>query len=120
MDANKREALRALLLLHALGLDARHATPWRNHYVTSAEDPEVAALVAAGLMEPARAPGFLAPEDRVFRVTTEGESFARAERARLYPKPSRSAARYHAWLDGDGCGVSFGEFLKRRMYRECT
>jgi hypothetical protein len=107
------------ILLHTLGLDARHTTPWRNHYVTGAEDPEVAALVAAGLMEPARRPGFLADDDRVFRVTTEGESVARVERARLYPKPSRSAARYDAWLAGDGCGVSFGEFLKRRMYQEC-
>lgn len=108
------------ILLHTLGLDERRANPWRNHYVTSAEDPDVAALVEAGLMEPTRRPGFLPVGDRVFRVTSAGEAVARTERARLYPPKSRSSARYHAWLDGDGCGVSFGEFLKRRMYRECV
>ncbi|TAL41403.1 MAG: hypothetical protein EPN91_10840 [Salinibacterium sp.] len=106
------------VLLHTLGLDERHHEAWRNHYVTGDNDPVIAGLVAAGLMEPARAPGFLAPEDRVFRVTDEGKLVAAVERRRRHPPKKRSAARYDHYLNvADALGVSFGEYLKRRMYQ---
>ena len=102
-------------LLHTLGLDGRHATPWRDRYVTSATDPEILPLVDAGLMRRGRSPGFLDPAHVVFVSTEAGRVAAIAENARRNPKPSRSKARYLDWLALDGM-VSFGEYLKRRMY----
>ena len=103
-------------LLHALGLDADHPRPWRNHYVTGAGDLEIAPLVAAELMAPARAPGFLPPEDRVFVATDAGRVAAIAENRRLHPPLSRSQSRYLAWLRTDGCCGNFGEYLRKRLY----
>lgn len=103
-------------LLHTLGLDADHRTPWRDHYVTGGEDAQIAALVEAGLMEAARRPGFLPAEDRVFRATTEGRRAAIAENNRRHPPPGRAKARYLAWLRADGVFGTFGEYLRRRGY----
>lgn len=104
-------------LTHALGLDADHPRPWRNHYVTGEDDPEIGPLVAAGLMAPARSPGFLAPGDRVFVATDAGRVAAIAENRRRNPPPSRSRARYLAWLRTDGCCGTFGEYLRGRRYQ---
>lgn len=105
-------------LLHTLGLDERRHEAWRNHYVTGDNDPVIAGLVVAGLMEPARAPGFLAPEDRVFRVTEEGKVVAAVERRRRYPPKTRAQNRYDDYLNvADAYNVSFGEYLKQRLYQ---
>lgn len=107
-------------LLHMLGLDADHTEPWRDHYVTSGADPEIDALVAAGLVEPARRPGFLHIDDRVFRTTSAGRAAALAERARRYPPPSRDKRRYLGWLRIADVApdLTFGEYLRRRLYVE--
>ena len=105
-------------LLHALGLDKLHPEPWRNHFVAGEghhDLPAIERLVAEGLMERARTPGFLAPGDMVFRATARGENVARVENRRLHPPPSRSERRYDAWLRAD-IGVTFGEWLRGRMY----
>lgn len=107
-------------LLHALGLDADHRRPWRNHYVTGDDDPKIGALVAAGLMVPARSPGFLPPGDRVFVATDAGQVAAIAEIGRIHPPPSPSRARYLAWLRTDGCCGTFGEYLRGRLYERGT
>ena len=107
-------------LLHALGLDADHPRPWRNHYVTGDNDPEIAPLVALGLMASARAPGFLPAEDRVFVATETGRIEALAENRRRNPPPSRGEGRYLAWLRTDGCCGTFGEYLRGRMYERHT
>ncbi len=104
------------ILLHTLGLDERHPDAWRNHYVTGDNDADINALVAAGLMEKTRTPGFLAPEDRNYRVTDAGRVVAAVERRRRHPPKKRT--RYDQWLDRD-CAETFGEFLRQRMYRPC-
>lgn len=105
-------------LLHMLGLNEHQSWPTRNHYVTDATDPEIAPLIAAGLVEEARAPKFLAEGDHVFRATVEGNRVAVAERKRRYPPPSRSKARYLHWISvADAVGCSFGEWLKKGMYK---
>lgn len=110
------------VLLHALGLDERRHEPWRNHYVAGPGHHAQAAierLVAAGLMREVRSPGFLPAGDQTYIVTDEGKTVAAVERRRLYPPRKRSAERYHQWLEwgSDAFGVTFGEFLKRRLYR---
>lgn len=104
-------------LLHTLGLDERHADCSRDHYVTEADDEALVALVARGLMEKRKAPGFLAPESCCFGATAAGRVEALAERARRYPPPSRSQARYMAWLDVADCyDLTFGGWLKAKLY----
>ena len=103
-------------LLHMLGLNENQRWPTRNHYVTSANDPEIMPLIAAGLVEETRTPKFLAEGDHVFRATLEGNRVAVAENERQNPKPSRSRARYLRWARAD-IGVTFGEWLKKGMYR---
>lgn len=106
-------------MLHALGLDQWHAVPYRNHYVTSAEDPEIAPLVTEGLMVEVPAPAFLPPGSRVFLATDAGKRAALAEHKRRYPPPPKARARYLHWLDiADVCDVKFGEYLRRRMYAQ--
>jgi hypothetical protein len=112
------------VLLHALGLDDRHVLPWRNSYVSGAEPgPDVLAAVAAGHMVEARAPGYLAAGDRAWLVTAAGKVHAlrihaKQHRARQAETPAhkrRSKDRYTAWLSAD-IGVSFGDWLRWRMY----
>lgn len=106
------------MLLHTLGLDARRREPWRNHYITGAADPTMDALVAAGLMEPAPRPGWIAAEDFPYRATDAGKVAAIAENERRHPKPSRSRARYFHYLDrADAYGCSFGEYLRHGLYK---
>lgn len=106
-------------LLHALGLDERHAVPWRNYYVPRGDDPVIMPLVAAGLMAEVRAPAFLSKGARVFVATDAGKRAALVEHRRRYPPPSKYRARYLHWLDiSDCCDVTFGEYLRRRMYAE--
>lgn len=105
-------------LRHMLGLDADHRSPWRNYYVIG-EGPnaEIDALVARGLVEQTRRPGFLDISDRVYMATAAGIAEALAENASLHPQRSRSKTRYLNWLNvADALGCSFGEYLKRRLY----
>ena len=101
-------------LLHTLGLGRRTGDAWRNHFVGST--PEIVELVAAGLMEKVNNGSPLSGGDPVFRATAAGKRRALEIHAREYPKPSRSRARYQAWLDADS-GMSFGEWLKMGCYR---
>lgn len=106
-------------LLHMLGLDADHRLPWRNYYVTGADpDPEIDALVTAGLVEPTRRRSFLDVSDRVYRATEAGEIAAMAENRRRNPPLSPARRRYLHWLRlSDVCpDLTFGEYLRRRMY----
>lgn len=105
-------------LLHVLGLDADHRVPWRNYYVTSADDPDIDALVSAGLAEPTRCPGFLDVSDRVYRATLDGERQALVENRRRNPPPSPARRRYLAWLRLSDAwpDLTFGEYLRRRLY----
>ena len=106
------------ILLHTLGLDDHHRAPWRNQYVTGAIDPPMTDLVSAGLMEAVRRPGLLAAEDYPYRATDAGKVVAVAENGRRNPKPSRSRARYLHYLDvTDATGCSFGEYLRRGLYK---
>lgn len=107
-------------LLHALGLDERHEDPWRDYYVTGATaEPEILELVARGLMEERRAPGFLAAGDRVFGATPTGRTLAIATNKARRLRVSRGARRYLRWLEvADAVGVSFGEYLRRGLDRE--
>lgn len=104
------------ILLHAL------SGPTRNHYVTSGEDADVSALVAAGLMAEVKTPAFLAAGDRVFMATDAGKIEATRERLRrraAMPRLTVGQQRYRAWLRvSDLWDVSFGEFLRRGLYRE--
>ena len=101
-------------LLHTLGLTRRGAVMSRNYFAGDA--PEMAELVAAGLMEKVSNGNKITGGDPVFRATAAGKRRALEIHAREYPKPSRSRARYQAWLDADS-GMSFGEWLKMGCYR---
>ena len=101
-------------LLHTLGLGRRTGDAWRNHFVGST--PEIAELVAAGLMEKINDGSPLSGGDPVFRATVAGKARAREIRAREYPRPSRSQYRYLLWL-GSECSMSFGEWLKLGYYK---
>lgn len=107
-------------LLHALGLDARHTDAWRNCYVGDADpEPEVAELVELGLFVEVDPPGYLPAGSRAYRATDRGRSVALAERARRHPPLSRSKARYERWLDVADCwDITFGDFLRRGLYKE--
>jgi hypothetical protein len=109
-------------LLHMLGLDADHCVPWRNHYVTGENDPAIMAGIAAGYIEPARSPGFLPAEDRVYRATPAGIEAAITENKRRNPKPSRSKARYLHWINVSDVywPMKFGEWLRRGLYRRTS
>lgn len=112
----------ASVLLHTLGLDADHREPWRNHYVVGADhDAAIAQLVERGLMAQTRTPGFLAEGDRNFCATEQGKRVAVKANYRLNPPPklTRSARRYRLWMDSgaDDCGISFGEFIKGKLYQ---
>ena len=101
-------------LLHTLGLNRRGAVGGRNHFV--GEPPEMAELVAAGLMEKTSEGSDLSGGDPVFRATAAGKRRALEIHAREYPKPSRAKARYLMWLDSES-GMKFGEWLKLGCYR---
>lgn len=109
------------IVIHTLGLDDRRREPWRNHYITGADDALMAELVAAGLMEPVRRPGWLAAEDFPYRATEAGKIAAIAENEKRNPKPSRSRARYlHYLYRADAYGCSFGEYLRRGLYKAAS
>lgn len=110
-------------LLHMLGLDADHREPWRNHYVSGSghhAEPALDALVAAGLVEEVRRPGFLPDGDRVHMATEAGKRVAIAENLRRNPPPKPAKARYLRWLSlHEVCpDLTFREFLNRKLYRE--
>ena len=80
----------AEVLMHALGLDERRRTPWRNHYVVGDHRADrVAQLVALGLMQPTIRPGFIPATDRVYHVTDAGRVEAIAANDRLNPPRRR-------------------------------
>ena len=112
----------AEVLMHALGLDERRRDLGRrNQYVTSADDPDVAQLVALGFMAQTRTPSFLPDGERNFIVTDAGRVEALAANDRLNPPPKMTPAarRYRLWMDSgaDDCGITFGDFLKHKLYQ---
>ena len=112
----------AEVLMHALGLDERRRDLGRrNQYVTAADDPDVAQLVTLGLMAPTRTPSFLPDGERNFIVTDAGkrEALAANDRINPVPKMTASARRYRLWMDSgaDDCGITFGDFLKLKLYQ---
>lgn len=102
------------ILLHTLGLNHRGAVSTRNHF--AGEPPEMAKLVAAGLMEKVSNGNEITGGEPVFRATVAGRARALEIQAREYPKPSRSQARYEQWLDSES-GMKFGEWLKMGCYK---
>ena len=111
------------ILLHTLGLSRKDRDGYRNHYVAGdghhAMDA-ISALVADGLMVEARRPDFLPDGDRVFMATERGIAIARVTNRRINPDPPRSKSRYLRWLTlSDVCpDLTFGEYLRRRMYAD--
>ena len=108
------------ILQHSLGLDQYGRGPqYRNHFVTDPEsdDGQVCeSLVEAELMT--RTDGSqLSGGMPIYRVTADGieEVYRQSPKP---PKVSRSTARYSRWLESgaDDCGISFGQWLKERMY----
>ena len=80
----------AEVLMHALGLDERRRTPWRNHYVVGDHRADrVAQLVALGFMAQTRTPSFLPDGERNFIVTDAGRVEAIAANDRLNPPRRR-------------------------------
>lgn len=113
------------VLLHTLGLDGNHRDAYRNHFVAGPghhDEPHLAELVAAGLLELAPTPGFLDAGDVVYRATERGRSVAVAANNRLNPPPGRAKARYLAWLRLSDVApdLTFGTFLRRRLYDEAV
>lgn len=110
------------ILTHALGLDAEHRDPWRNLYVSDATDPEVDALVVAGLMSAVRTPSWMDAADRCYVVTDEGKCAAIAANERQNPPLKdgtlKAKGRYRDWLAiSDLCpDLTFGKYLKERRY----
>ena len=118
MSADRLSDAALDILLHTLGLDDHRRAPWRNQYVTGAIDPPMADLVSVGLMEAVRRPGWFAGEDYPYRATDAGKVAEIAENERRNPKPSRSRARYlHYLFCADAYGCSFGEYLRRGLYK---
>lgn len=96
------------LLHHTLGLRPDHRKPYRNHFVAGhghRDQPDLEALVAAGLMGRSPTPKFCDPKDEVFHVTEAGKALALAQ----LPEPPKKTA-HREWLDADS-GFSFGEWL---------
>jgi len=96
------------MLHHALGVDPRKRTPYRNHYVAGPghyAQPDLEVLESAGLMQRGRTPGFCDPGDVIYHCTDKGKSFALDN---LAQPPKRS--RYEQFLDDD-YGHSFAEWL---------
>jgi len=108
-------------LLHMLGLDREHRAPWRNCFVGGPghhDNADLERLVGAGLIVVTRRPGFLDPSDVVYRATDAGVRAAVEHNQRVNPPPRRSEARYLFYLRvADAyADLSFGQFLKRRLY----
>jgi hypothetical protein len=101
-------------LLHTLGLNRRGAVSSRNYF--AGEPPEMAELVAAGLMEKVSNGSPITGGDPVFRATAAGKARAREIHAQEYPKLTRSKARYLKWLSEDS-EMKFGDWLKAGCYR---
>ncbi len=114
----------AEVLMHALGLDERRREPWRNHYVTGTDNPNVEQLIERGFMAQTRTPGFLPDGDCNFIVTEQGKREAIEANYRINPPPrlTRGARRYRLWIDSgaDDCGISFRDFLKHKLYERVT
>lgn len=96
------------LLHHTLGVRPDQRKPYRNHYVAGPghhSQSDLEQLEAAGLMEHATPPRFLADGDVVFRVTEAGRSYALEH---LPPEPKRS--KYEQYLHSES-SLSFAEWL---------
>ena len=124
-------SVQADALLHTLGMKEHQRGDTRNRYVTSgAPEPEILELVNMGFMVEAARPGFLAEADRLFMATVAGriaaEQWQQAQRAeqiasrpKVSARKSASKQRYRKFLRvSDVFNVSFGEYLKRKMYLE--
>ena len=104
------------ILRHSLGLgDDGHGREYRDYYCAAIGDQDLLELCQAGLMAPGQK--INRGEDQYFHVTPAGRKAALAGVA--YPKRTVAQRRYHAWLRLD-IGVTFGEFLRRRMYKDCA
>ena len=91
-------------LLHTL------SSQRRNHCVTGDSDPDMAVLVAEGLVIEVDRPGFLPLGDHVFVATDAGKVEAGREQLRrrlAAPKLTRGQQRYRLWL-------------RHGWYRECA
>lgn len=104
------------LLHHMLGLSADNQSPSRNHFVAGAgseDGAELSAMLDAGLVKRC-APSEISGGDPWYQATHEGIAAAMAA---LPAKRALSPAkrRYKAFLRSD-TGLTFGEFLRRRMY----
>lgn len=108
------------VLQHSLGVDEfGQGMPYRDYFVTSggSKDHKICeSLVAMGLMTNCGTKTFL--QGDVFRVTGEGMKACSV----MSPEPPRKTAaqrRYSKYRAArDALGVSFGEYLKQRLY-EC-
>lgn len=115
------------ILQHALGRDQYgrrkpgRADDYRNHFCAGGKDVATCReAVALGLMEERHVARELSGGDPTFFVTDAGKRYI-AEKSPAPPKMNRAKKRYDHWLDvRDAIGMSFGEYLKQRMYEERT
>lgn len=95
----------------------------KNGRYVSDERGDLDALVAAGLLKETQRPWFIPENDRVFVATQAGRDAA-WESPRKRPAPPKLTVgqrRYRAWLRvSDVWDVTFGEFLRRGLYREVS
>lgn len=124
MNASKDTSQEILLVLqHALGRDQYGrrnpglAEDYRNHFCAGGKDVATCrGAVALGLMEERLVARTLSGGDPTFVVTDEGKRYI-ATHSPAPPKMSRAKKRYDHWLGvRDAIGMSFGEYLKQRMY----
>jgi len=100
------------ILQHSLGVDKHgQGEQYRNNYVCDPGDPDIDALIAAGLMADRGSMGELTDGMHVYMVTDAGKVVMR-EQSPPPPRLTRSQRRYQAFLDND-CGLTFREWLKQ-------
>ncbi|HBT3806993.1 hypothetical protein HII21_23850 [Klebsiella pneumoniae] len=95
------------LMQHALGINERNRTPYRNYFLAGdghTDSEEWEKLVSDGLATSRPAPDF-AGSGKLYHVTNKGEELAIA----ALPEPKKKT-RYEEYLDADSC-LPFGEWL---------
>ena len=101
-------------LQHSLGISDGRTKEYRNHYADEPDCPQMAKLIAMGLMKRGyRIPGGL----QMYHVTEAGKKIARDN---LPPPPSKKKRRYLRYLDASDAypDLTFREFLTEPEWKE--
>ncbi|AHY13579.1 MULTISPECIES: hypothetical protein [Citrobacter] len=95
------------LMQHALGINERNRTPYRNYFLVGeghTDNEKWEELVSDGLATSRPAPGFVG-DGTLYHVTEKGEATAIS----ALPEPKKRT-RYEEYLDADSC-QPFSEWL---------